>query len=84
MILANKFIADDMVGKLARFLRILGYDTVYIHDIDNNRLIDIALKEDRIILTRDTALVQRTLVKKYLLLEMDDPEQQLYWVIKTF
>lgn len=84
MILTNKFIADDMVGKLARFLRILGYDTVYEIDIDNNRLIDIALREDRIILTRDTELIQRTLVKNYLLLESDNPEEQLRSVIEHF
>ena len=84
MILTNKFIADDMVGKLARFLRILGYDTVYEIDIDNNRLIDIALRDERIILTRDTSLIQRTLVNNYLLLESDDPEEQLRSVIEYF
>lgn len=73
-----------MVGKLARFLRILGYDTVYSRNIDDNHLIDIALREERAILTRDTALIKKTLVKKYLLIESDNPADQLYQVINYF
>jgi len=73
-----------MVGKLARYMRILGYDTVYSRDIDDSHLIDIALLEERVILTRDTALINKTLVKKYLLIDSDNPADQLYQVIKHF
>jgi len=73
-----------MVGKLARFLRILGYDTVYYRAIDDSLLIDIALRDERVILTRDTALIKKTLVKKYLLIESDNPVDQLHQVINHF
>lgn len=45
-----------MLGKLARYLRILGYDTIYNQDLDDNDLLDISKKEGRIILTRDRKL----------------------------
>jgi len=79
-----KFIADDMLGKLARFLRMLGYDTAYYRDISDKKLIEIALNEKRIILTRDTQLVERVMVNKYFLVESDDPELQLKKTIDLF
>lgn len=77
----KRFIADDMVGKLARFVRLLGYDCVYQKGIEDKHLIERALVDDRIILTRDTRLVEMVLAKKYLLIESDDPEIQLRQVI---
>ncbi|MHA1616884.1 MAG: Mut7-C RNAse domain-containing protein [Candidatus Njordarchaeales archaeon] len=65
-----KFIVDEMLGNLARWLRILGFDTVYAQEIrkkenirENKRfdtyIIRIALLEDRILVTRDTELYTR-------------------------
>lgn len=51
-----KFICDDMLGKLARWLKILGFDTYYEKDLPDNKLLKIALVEDRIILTRDAKI----------------------------
>jgi len=79
--LQPRFIADDMVGRLARFLRMLGYDTVYYKDISDIKLIEIALSEKRIILTRDTQLVKRAMVKDYILIRSDNAEFQLKQVI---
>jgi uncharacterized protein len=72
-----KFIADAMLGRLARWLRFLGFDTLYYPDIEDSRLIKIALEEDRCILTRDTRLVQIGAVKDYLLLLSNSTFQQL-------
>lgn len=80
--LEKMFVADEMVGKLARLMRMLGFDTVYINPISDSRLIEISLSEKRTILTRDTRLVQRVLVKDYMLIENDDPEIQLRDVLK--
>ena len=54
-----RFIADVMVGRLARYLRMAGYDVVYINDASDDLIIDIARKEDRIVLTRDTMMLKR-------------------------
>ncbi|MCL5105681.1 MAG: Mut7-C RNAse domain-containing protein [Armatimonadetes bacterium] len=58
-----KFIADCMLGKLAKWLRMLGYDTVYILDADDEELVRIAVREDRVLLTRDVRLCERRMVR---------------------
>ena len=47
-----KFIADNNVGKLARWLRLMGYDTKLFRGDDDGDMIDSALAEGRIVLTR--------------------------------
>jgi len=54
-----KFIVDGMLGKLARWLRMLGYDTEYSGDISDDEILRIALREGRIILTRDYEFFKR-------------------------
>jgi len=48
-----------MLGRLAKWLRIIGYDTLYFRDIDDSQLIRRAIRESRIVLTRDTELYKR-------------------------
>jgi uncharacterized protein with PIN domain len=79
-----KFIADSMLGRLARWLRLLGYDTAYYPDIDDSLLLRIAREEDRILLTRDTRLVKIRGLRNFLLLDENDPFEQLRKVINTF
>lgn len=52
------FIADCMLGKLSRWLRICGFDTLYYRQIQDSDLLMMAEKENRILLTRDHALVK--------------------------
>lgn len=54
-----KFAADCMLGTLAKWLRILGHDVVYFRRIEDDELVDLAVRERRTILTRDRRLVQR-------------------------
>ncbi len=58
-----RFVADAMLGKLARWLRIMGYDTLCAADmpVDDDDLLNIALDEDRILLTRDRELYHRAI-----------------------
>lgn len=78
------FIADAMLGRLARWMRFLGFDTLYFRDIKDSRLIRIAREQDRIILTRDTRLVQIKGLNNYLLIKSDNVLDQLIEVINTF
>jgi uncharacterized protein with PIN domain len=55
----KRFVADVMLGKLARWLRALGYDTLYFRDASDARLLGLALRESRRLLTRDAALAVR-------------------------
>ena len=47
------FLADRMLGRLAKWLRILGYDTIYPEVVDDEKLAQICMKEGRILLSRD-------------------------------
>jgi len=53
-----------MLGKLAKWLRMLGYDTSYIPDADDDELVRVAVREDRVLLTRDRRLCDRRMVRK--------------------
>ena len=55
----RKFAVDCMMGKLARWLRILGYDTFFDCSIDDNQLLMIATAEMRILLTKDRELAAK-------------------------
>ena len=54
-----QFIVDGMLGKLARWLRLLGHDVHYYRDAKDNMLIDMAKSGKRVLLTRDLDLVRR-------------------------
>jgi uncharacterized protein with PIN domain len=58
-----KFIADGMLGKLTRWLRMLGHNVKYSNKLDDAQLIAIAKKERRILLTRDLELYQQATAK---------------------
>jgi hypothetical protein len=58
-----KFIADGMLGKLTRWLRLLGYDVEYSSRLDDAQLITSAKKERRILLTRDLELYHQAVAK---------------------
>jgi hypothetical protein len=53
-----KFLCDQMLGTLAKWLRIYGFDTFYVsRDMDDSELLEISNKENRILITRDKNLV---------------------------
>jgi len=58
-----KFIADGMLGKLTRWLRLLGHNVKYSSKLDDSQLLKIAKKERRILLTRDLELYQQATAK---------------------
>ena len=82
------FIVDVNVGRLARRLRMMGYDTLFINGMDDDELVRMALKEERILLTKDTGILHRRIVAtgkvKAILIESDDVREQLKQVVQTF
>jgi uncharacterized protein with PIN domain len=79
-----KFIADVMLGSLAKRLRLLGFDVLYDRTLNDNEIIRLSLAQNRMILTRDTALAARPLAANHLLLTVDRVEEQMDQVLSTF
>ncbi len=77
-----KFIADAMLGRLARWLRLLGFDILYYPDISDSNLLKIARQQERFILTRDTHFLKMK-VGDCLFINSDDVFEQLTEVIKS-
>ncbi|NWF91507.1 MAG: Mut7-C RNAse domain-containing protein [Syntrophaceae bacterium] len=72
-----KFIADRMLGKLAKGLRMLGYDTLYYRGEDPHQIIHLARQEGRVILTRNTKLVPKRASDRIIRVSQDNPFLQL-------
>ena len=79
-----KFFCDDNLGRLAKWLRTLGYDTRFQLDIGDGELVSVALKENRIILSRDTKLSRFKIKDRYLLIQSEKPLEQLKQVVDQF
>lgn len=72
-----RFLCDAMLGRLARWLRALGYDAAYDSEIEDADLVRRAVEEERVILTRDRDLVEAWRIEGCLALESDDPLENL-------
>ena len=79
-----EFIADAMLGRLARWLRILGCDVLYESSISDDDLIARAIREHRIILTMDRKLTERESAKNSLLIKSPSYKEQLKQVITHY
>ena len=79
-----KFIADAMLGRLAKWLRLLGIDTVYDPRLRDTELIRLAATEGRILLTRDTRLLRRRGIPPSLFVIHDHFRDQLRQVAHAF
>ena len=77
-----RFLADNMLGRLATWLRLLGYDTVYLPEASDPELARVARAEDRVLLTRDVELTRRRGIRP-LLIESEKVDQQLQQVFRT-
>jgi len=77
-----RWLADEMVGRLARYLRFVGCDTEYVRGISDDEVLDRARAEGRIILTRDRRLAARA--ERALLLQSPDIAEQWRTVRAAF
>jgi uncharacterized protein with PIN domain len=80
----TRFVADVHLGRLARYLRLLGFDTAYRNVATDAELVECAGREHRILLTRDRGLLKRSAVDHGYLVRHTDPRQQLDEVIERF
>jgi uncharacterized protein with PIN domain/sulfur carrier protein ThiS len=72
-----RFVLDVHLRKLARRLRLLGFDTDYGENRDDGELARISAAESRVLLTRDRGLLMRRMVERGLYVRSTDPEKQL-------
>lgn len=80
---APRFFCDAMLGRLARWLRALGFDTAYESGIADSELRARALAEGRLVLTRDWLLEEQARGEGVLMISQDDPRSQLAEVLST-
>lgn len=80
----RQFIADAMLGGLARWLRVLDLDVAYDPELDDPELVDRALEEGRTILTRDRRLVERKRAWNHLLIASEVVDEQVREVLDAF
>lgn len=79
-----RFVLDVHLGKLARHLRLLGFDVAYRNDLDDDELASIAERQGRVLLSRDTGLLMRRQVETGYLVRADDPDEQVVEVVLRF
>jgi uncharacterized protein with PIN domain len=77
-----RFIADVHLGKLAKYLRILGFDSLYQNDYTKTDLLHFAIGENRILLSRDGTFADRPV--NFFRIQHEDPLLQLMQVAKEF
>ena len=80
----TRFVADVHLGKLARLLRLLGFDTVWSATADDAELAARSLAERRILLTRDRGLLKRSAVTHGYYVRAGDPDAQVREVVHRF
>jgi len=81
---AVKFVVDSHLGKLVRHLRLLGFDAVYKNTFPDAEIVAIAVKEKRIVLTRDIGLLKNKLVRYGYFPRSVDADKQLKEVLGHF
>ncbi|MBX3617546.1 Mut7-C RNAse domain-containing protein [Nitrosomonas sp.] len=78
------FVVDTNLGRLARYLRLLGFDCLYRNDYEDNTIAEISHDQQRMLLTRDRALLQRKIITFGYFVRADIPKIQIHEVLKRF
>ncbi|MBI2846972.1 MAG: Mut7-C RNAse domain-containing protein [Chloroflexi bacterium] len=82
-----RFVVDTNVGKLAKWLRIMGYDALFPRGADDDELVRIGLREKRVVLTRDTHILKRRVATtgqlRAILINGDNVREQIKQVVRA-
>jgi len=78
------FIADAHLGKLARLLRLLGFDTAHANDYEDDEIVATSVNEGRVILTRDREILKRSVVTHGYWIRSTQPLVQAQEVVQRF
>jgi len=79
-----KFVLDTHLGRLAAYLRMMGFDTLYRNDYEDDVLAEISANENRILLTRDLGLLKRNLVTYGYFVRNTDPKERLIEIVDRY
>jgi uncharacterized protein len=80
----TRFVLDVHLGKLTRYLRMLGFDCLYDNSFSDDQIIATSLKETRIILTRDKMMLKNRKITHGYWIRSVDPEQQVREIVNKF
>lgn len=79
------FVADCMLGRLAKWLRVLGFDVLYFSKAEDRELVAVARRDGRVLLTRDTGLIEKTTKRSNrLFVRSDDWREQVVQVLDEY
>jgi uncharacterized protein with PIN domain len=79
-----RFVLDAHLGRLARYLRLLGFDCLYQNDFHDDDLARISSEQQRTLLTRDRILLQRKVITRGYFIRATQPLQQTVEVLRRF
>jgi uncharacterized protein len=79
-----RFVVDTHLGRLAAYLRLLGFDTLYQNNYSDPLLASLSQQEERVLLTRDRGLLKRRIVEFGCCVRETDPQQQLIGLIYRY
>jgi uncharacterized protein with PIN domain len=79
-----QFVLDIHLGRLAAYLRLLGFDALYRNDYQDDQMAAIASKQGRILLTRDRGLLKRSEVRYGYCLRSSQPREQVLEILRRF
>ena len=81
---STRFVLDNHLGKLAAYLRLLGFDVIYRNDLQDEELALIASQEIRVLLTRDRRLLMRSVVTQGYYVRAILPRQQVVEILTRY
>jgi len=79
-----RFVCDANLGRLARYLRLLGFDTLYRNDFRDREVAELSARQRRILLTRDRRLLRRRILTHAYFVRAEDPREQAREVVRRF